>query len=208
VSTSSTNEPATSEPAASEPTASGRDTTGRKRWPPIRAGLIALAILLGLVDGCPLPPDKYTTPMQRPIVDFVRPIQQGFLSPLKWVTHSLRFSQRWALMQAARRDRFRFTVEGRAPDGTWSLLYRANDPDHAAFADILETHHIWGVWNPTDHMMAQYNAFIRWFTAHVLAERPDLTAVRTKQEKIIIADGDFRGTGEFTTVMTRERGPR
>jgi len=170
--------------------------------------LIGLALLIGLVDGCPLPPDRYVTPTQRPIVDIVRPTQQALLSPLKWVTRGIRFSQRWALMQAAPRERFRFTVEGRSPDGTWFVLFRANDPDHAAFADILETHHIWGVWNPTDRMMGQYNAFIKWFTGYALTARSDITAIRTKQEKVIIEDGKLRGTNEFTSVMTRERGPR
>lgn len=181
---------------------------GPRRWPAIRASLIGLAILVGLVDGCPLPPEKYVTPAQRPFVDVLRPAQQTLLAPLKWVTRGLRFSQRWALMQAAPRERFRFTVEGRTADGTWTVIYRANDPDHAAFADILETHHIWAVWNPTDRMPGQYNAFIKWFTAHVLANRPDLTAARTKQERVLIEDGELRGTGEFTSVMTRERGPR
>ncbi len=183
------------------------ETAARRRWPTIRAGLIAFAIFLGLVDGCPLPPDRYVT-WQRPIVDVVRPAQQKVLAPFKWVTKGVRFTQRWALMQAAARERFRFTVEGRTADGTWTVIYRANDPDRAAFADLLETHHVWGVWNPTDQMMGQYNAFVKWFTAHVLAERADLTAVRTKQEKVIIEDGELRSTNEFTAVMTRERGPR
>lgn len=181
--------------------------TKRRRWPQIRASLIGFTILVGLIDGCPLPPNKYVT-WQKPIVDVVRPIQQKILAPLKWVTFGVRFTQRWALMQAAARERFRFTVEGRAKDGTWSVIYRANDPDHDAFADMLETHHAWGVWNPTDEMMGQYKAFIKWFTGYVLDERPDLTAVRTFQEKVIIEDGELKGTGERTSTMTRERGPR
>ena len=75
------------------------------RWPPIRASLIGFAILVGLVDGCPLPPDKYVTPAQRPIVDTLRPAQQTVLAPFKWITSGLRFSQRWARMQAAPRER-------------------------------------------------------------------------------------------------------
>lgn len=175
------------------------------RWPQVRAGLIAFAIGIGLVDGCPLPPKQYVRPWQEPIVEVVRPIRNAVIRPFTWVTRAFRFSQRWALMQVADRERYRFTVEGRAADGTWSLLYRANDADHAAFADLLEGHHVWGTWNPTDRMMSQYSAFVGWFTGHVLAQRPDLAAVRTSQEKIVIEDGDLRGTGEFTVVMTRER---
>ncbi len=178
------------------------------RWPAIRASLIAFAILLGAIDGCPLPPEQYVTPAQRPFVDVLRPVQQKVLAPFKWVTRGLRFSQRWALMQAAPANRFRFTVEGRTADGTWVTLYRANDPDHAAFAGVLETHHVWGTWNPTDRTMGQYAGFVRWFTEHVLATRADLGAVRVFHEKVVIDAGDFRGTGERVSMMTRERGPR
>jgi hypothetical protein len=213
------------------PTASGGDTRSpngsNARWPTIRASLIAFAILLGAIDGCPLPPDQYVTSAQRPFVDVLRPAQQKVLAPFKWITHGLRFSQRWALMQAAPTQRFRFTVEGRirngiGPDGdridqhiggegtagTWITLYRANDPDHTDFASILETHHVWGTWNPTDRTMGQYAAFVRWFTSHVIATRADLDAVRVFHEKVIIEDGDVRGTGERTSLMTRERGAR
>ncbi|MFN0250714.1 MAG: hypothetical protein ACKV2T_27790 [Kofleriaceae bacterium] len=214
-----------SEPAPHEPRA---PTASKRRWPAIRAALIAFAILVGTIDGCPLPPEPHVTAAQRPFVDVLRPVQQKALAPFTWITRGLRFSQRWALMQVGPRERLRFTVEGRtsvasanahvAPTNpsessahaprTWVVLYRANDPDHDTFADVLETHHVWGVWNPTDRPMGQYPAFVRWFTAHVLAERPDLAAVRTKYEKVILEDGELRATGEFTSAMTRERGAR
>jgi hypothetical protein len=171
----------------------------------VRAALIGLALVIGLVDGCPLPPEPYVRPWQRGIVDVVRPMQRQALVPFRWVTRTLRFSQRWALMQAADRERYRFTVEGRTASGEWQVLFRANDADHAAFAEVLENHHVLGTWNPTDRMTSQYNAFVGWLTAYALAQRPDLAAVRTSQEKVLIEDGELRGTGERTAVMTRER---
>ena len=184
------------------------EPAAKPRWPAIRASLIGLAILVGLVDGCPLPPEPYVT-WQRPIVDVVRPVQQKVLAPFTWVSRGLRVTQRWALMQVAPRERYRFTVEGRtAVDGQWRVLYRANDPDHAELADMLESHHVWAVWNPTDRLMSQYAAFIRWFTAHVLAIHPELDAVRTGHEKVLLEDGELHGTGELTSVMTRTRSGR
>ena len=57
----------------------------RRRWPEVRAGLIALAIALGLVDGCPLPAPEHVLPWQAPIVDVVRPIQHAILADRKSV---------------------------------------------------------------------------------------------------------------------------
>lgn len=179
----------------------------RRRWPALRAGLIAGAIAIGLVDGCPLPPERDVLPWQRGIVDVVRPVQQAVMTPFAWIPRGLRFSQRWALMQVGPRDRFRFTVEGGTAAG-WSVLYRANDPDHAAFADQLENDHVFGTWNPTSRLTGQYTSFSNWFSAYVLAARPELSAVRLSYENIIIEDGELRGTGTFVFPMIRHRGSR
>lgn len=180
----------------------------RRRWPELRAGLIAAAIAIGLVDGCPLPPEPYVEPWQRDLVDLVRPVQDAVMTPFAWVSRGLRFSQRWAVMQVGPRERFRFTIEGREPAGGWTVLYRANDPDHAAFADQLEFHRVFGTWNPTDRPTGQYVAFTRWLSRHVLATRPALAAVRLSYEKILLEDGELHGTGTFVYPVIRQRGAR
>jgi hypothetical protein len=85
------------------------------------------------------------------------------------------------------------------------VLYRANDPDHALFADQLENHHVFGTWNPTDRLMSQSTLFSRWLSAKVLAARPELSAVRLSYEKVEIEDGELKGTGRFVFPMVRER---
>ncbi|MBA3452785.1 MAG: hypothetical protein H0T42_06830 [Deltaproteobacteria bacterium] len=180
----------------------------RRRWPEVRAGLIGLAILLGLVEGCPLPPAQYVRPWQAPFVDIVRPVQQTVLTPVRWIPRHLRFSQRWALFQVAERDAHRLEIQGRVLGGPWQPLFRAGDPSHAAYAELLEQERVRGVWDPTDRTMYQYHAFARWLTQRVLDDRPDLQAVRLRFEKIVIDDGTVRGTGVHVYPFGRERGTR
>ncbi len=177
------------------------------RWPEVRAGLIALAITLGAVDGCPIPPRRDTLPWQAPIVERIRPVQAAVLAPVRWVTRGLRFSQRWALMQVGPRLGARLTIEGRPAGGPWVVLYRAGDPAHAAFAAVLEQHQIYGTWCPTDRLPRQQPAFARWFAARVLAARPDLAEVRLSYEQVQIAGGTLTPTGRFVwgSVHARER---
>lgn len=183
-----------------------------RRWPEIRAGLLALAIGLGAVDGCPIPPRRDTLPWQAPIVERIRPVQEAVLAPLRWVTRGLRFSQRWALMQVGPRLGARLTVEGRPaaglPSAPWEVLYRAGDPAHAAFADVLEQHQIYGTWCPTERLPRQQPAFARWFAAYVLAARPDLAEVRLSYEQVTIADGALTPTGRFVWGSVHARAAR
>lgn len=180
----------------------------RRRWPEVRAGLIALAIVLGLVDGCPLPSPQYVRPWQAPIVDVVRPIQHAILAPFRWITRHLRFSQRWALFQVAERDAHRLEIDGRVHGGPWQPLFRAGDPAHAAYADLLEQERVRGAWDPTDRPMSQYPALARWLTQRVLDDHPELQAVRLRFEKIVIDEGTVRGTGIYVYPFGRERGQR
>jgi len=177
----------------------------RGGWPEVRASLIAAAIAIGLVDGCPLPPPQYVKPWQAPIVDAVRPIQQAILTPFRWITRSMRFSQRWALFQVAERDAHRLEIEGRERGGPWQLLFRAGDPDHSAYAELLEQERVRGAWDPTDRPMYQYHALARWLTLRILDDRPELAVVRLRFEKIEILDGAVRGTGVYVYPFGRDR---
>ncbi len=174
----------------------------------VRAGLIAFAIALGLVDGCPLPPPREVLPWQAPIVDAVRPVQRAVLTPFRWITSSMRFSQRWALFQVAPRDVHRLVIDGHTHGGRWQPLFIAGDPEHAAYADILEQERIRGAWDPTDRPMYQYPAFARWLTGRLLDDHPDLEVVRMRFETIEIVDGTVRGTGAFVYPFGRARGTR
>jgi hypothetical protein len=173
-------------------------------WRDIRAGAIGFAILIGLVDGCPLPSQPY--PWQRAVVETVRPVQQTAMRPFAWIAHDLRFSQKWALFQSAGRDRFRLEIEGLTKQG-WQLLYRAGDDDHREDSELLEYRRARGAWNPTDHATSQYRDFAAWLTARILREHPELSAARIQLEKIHIDDGIVTGTGERVYAYTRMRQP-
>jgi hypothetical protein len=179
----------------------------RPRWPELRAGLIGIAIVLGLVEGCPIPEPSETLAWQRGYTEAIRPVQRAVLVPFGWIARDLRFGQRWALFQVGPRERFRFVVEGRR-GGAWELLYRAGDPDHRAWADQLEYRRVAGARNPTDRAMQQYTGLAAWLTARVLAERPDLDAVRVRHARIVIDHGEVTDTGEHAMAYTRLRSAR
>jgi hypothetical protein len=178
----------------------------RPRWPELRAGLIALAIGFGLVEGCPQPQPGYERGWQRGYVAVLRPVQAAILAPVAWVPRELRFSQRWALFQVGARERFRLTVEGWArADGAWVVLYRAGDPAHRELAELLEHRRVQGAWNPTDRAAPGYTRLASWLTARVLAERPELDAVRISHERILADQGEIASLGERWFTYTRLR---
>ncbi|MDX2091928.1 MAG: hypothetical protein SFX73_28960 [Kofleriaceae bacterium] len=177
-----------------------------RRWPELRAGLIAVAIFLGLLDGCPLPDAAHTRPWNRPLVDVVRPVQRVVLRPFQWVREGVRFSQRWALFAAASQHRYRLEVQGQKADGTWDVLYRAGDPAHRAYADDLEDERVRGAWAPSDRPQERYPDFARWFGRRVLADHPEYTVVRLWFERIVLERGEVRGTGTYLLHVDTPRG--
>jgi len=178
-----------------------------RRWPDLRAGLIAIAFAFGLIEGCPQPQPGYERGWQRRYVAVLRPAQEVLLWPVAWLPRDLRFSQRWALFQVGSRERFRLTVEGDVR-GAWTVLYRAGDPEHRAYAELLEHRRVQGVWNPTDRVAGRYTEFASWLTARVLADRPELDGVRIWQERIFVDQGEVTGSGERWFVYTRPRSRR
>ena len=166
--------------------------------------MIALAITVGLVDGCPLPPSEYAASWQRPIVDVVRPVQRALMTPFRWITRVFVVTQRWGLFQVAPRDRYRLDVEGRRGE-SWELVFRAGDPDHDAYAGLLLDERVRGAWNPTDRAAPQFGPFSDWFLGTVLADHPEYAAARLQLERVVLApeDGEVRGSGTF--VMRQER---
>lgn len=178
----------------------------RRRWPQVRAGLIALAILIGLVDGCPLPDRAHTQAWNKPLVEVARPAQHVVMRPFVWIREGLRFSQRWGLFTRAPRDRFRLEVKGQKADGTWELLYRAGDPAYRAYADDLEDERVRGAWAPSDRPQERYPEFSRWFARRVLADHPEYKVVRTWFERVVLEGGVVRGTGTYLLHVDTPRG--
>jgi hypothetical protein len=175
------------------------------RWPQIRAGLIALAIFFGLVDGCPLPPPEDTPAWERDFVERVRSVQQLVLTPVAWIRPKLRVAQRWALYQAPSVDRYRIWIEGQDMYGRWHLLFRGGDPEHQADAQVIDHHRTRGTWDPTDTPPDQYPLFARWVTARVLAQHPDYIAARVRLEKVLLGSDGVTPLGQFIGQHMRPR---
>lgn len=170
-----------------------------RRWPEVRAGLIAIAIGFGLVDGCPLPDRETTLAWQRPIVEPVRAVRDVAEKPVAWIVPALRVSQKWALYQHPGGLHFRMWLEGQDRSGTWRLLYRAGDPEHAEDAAVIDSGRVWGVYTPTDEGKPplQYFAFCRWITGRALVRHPELVTARVRLEQIDIEDGVAKPTGAW-----------
>lgn len=176
------------------------------RWPQIRAGLIALAIGFGLVDGLPLPPPDDTPAWERGFVDGLRRAQRTVMWPVAWFGPHLRIAQRWALYQAPGTQRWRLWLEVRGRDGRWHVLYRAGDPAHQEYAEILETGRVSGSWEIPDKEPPQFSAFADWITARVLADHPEVTGVRMKMEKVVLTAEGVTDLGQFAHIHARDQG--
>lgn len=171
----------------------------RARWPVARAALIALAIALGLVNGCPLPERQRTPEWARGAVDALDAARTAVLDPVDWLGEDLKLTQRWTLFRGASRKRFRLLVEGKTATGPWQLLYRAGDPEYDAYDDILAYRRIRGTYSPGGQLTRmQYRPFSTWMSLRVLDDHPELLVARTRMERILIGEGEYTPTGEFT----------
>jgi hypothetical protein len=180
----------------------------RRRWPIARAVLIALAILIGLLDGCPLPPSRRTPTWARGAVAELASWRRSLLEPVAWIGRDLDIQQRWALFRGASRRRFRLYVEGQTTTGEWVVLFRAGDPTHDAYADILQYRRVRGTFAPSGQSIrGQYPSFALWMINRVLADHPEFVAGRTRMERLEITPDGVTATGEFAFEQVRKRGP-
>ena len=174
------------------------------RWPEVRAGLIALAIALGLVEGCPIPPRGETPEWERGFVEPIRSVQRAVLTPVAWIGPALHITQRWALFQASDPDRFRFEIQGQDAAG-WHLIFRASDPDHDAYEDLIRYRRVLGPFDPNKGPQDAYTRAGQWLGRRILADQPALLAVRLRFERVMLEDGEVHGSGiyDFPLVVVR-----
>lgn len=178
----------------------------RARWPVARAALIALAIALGLVDGCPIPERQYAPPWAYGLIDAVDAARTQVRRPVAWIGDDLDISQRWSLFRGASRKRYRLCVEGKTATGDWQLLHRAGDPEHAEYADLLAYRRVRGTYSPRgQNTRSQYQAFATWMILRALDDHPDFAVGRTRLERIVIGEGAYEPTGEFTLEHQERR---
>lgn len=178
------------------------------RWAAIRAGLIALAIVVGLLDGLPIPVaherpkmEQRLTPEMVDAVDAIDRVRKQLLVPFRPIGEHLRVHQRWKLFAGASRKRWRMWIEARTgPTAAWEVVYRVLDDEHAFMADPLEYRRVRGAWNPHSTLGPRggYRPFATWMGQRVLDAFPAYTEVRFQQERIYIGPrGGYRSTGEM-----------
>jgi hypothetical protein len=175
------------------------------RWPEIRAGMIAIAILFGLVDGCPLPSKEKTPEWEKGFVEPIRHAQRVALTPVAWVRPRLRIAQRWALYQAPAVDKFRMWIEGQDATGAWHLLFRAGDPEHDEDGALIDYTRPRGAWDPASKPPGQYGLFASWMTNRVLDGHPGFIAARVQLEQVELSPAGVRPTGRFVYPHIRQR---
>jgi hypothetical protein len=184
------------------------DPGAGRRWPVIRAVAIAAVILIGLVDGCPLPQPNQTAAWAKGPISEVRKARSQVLEPFRFIREGLEIYQRWTLFRGSSRKRFRVWIEGRTADGVWHVLYRADDSEHTWDSEVLEYRRIRGSYNPYgQRTRGSYEYFTPWMLDRVLTRRPEMVEARLRLEKIRIQPrGGFVPTGEFMFEKTRLRG--
>lgn len=174
-------------------------------WPDVRAGLVALALAFGLIDGCPLPRPGHVPAWQRGFVEPIRCVQHVALTPVRWLGASLHIGQRWALYQAPSTARYRLVIEGLDHNGSWQLLFRAGDPAHDDDGALIDYTRPRGTWDPTVDVPGQYARFADWMTARALARHPELTGARVALERVRLTPRGIEPLGELVQAHVRYR---
>lgn len=176
----------------------------------MRAALVALAIVVGLIDGCPIPNAKSVSPDLADTVKSWARTRRIVMTPFKPLGELLRLRQTWKLFPTAKIQQHRMWVEARktGTKDTWELLYRPHDPDHDFYADRIEYRRLRGVWNPgTSGTRSGYGPFVEWLSGEIFEARPDLDRVRVRMEKIVIdpREGGFVPSGSFELEKSQGR---
>ena len=190
-----------------------------RHWRELRALLIALAIALGLVDGCPVPrngaeraiADDRLGPTLTAAVGQLEAARTWVLRPVQPAAELFGLRQRWKLFAGAARQRFRMAIEVRAAgESTWRLWYRPHDDDHDFLAAQIGYRRVRGAWNPHSTYGARggYPIFGGWIADEIFARDPRAFEVRIRMERIVIgAHGDYRATGEqaYPLLISRDQ---
>lgn len=167
------------------------------RWPPIRAGLIAFAILIGMIDGCPLPPANDTPAWERGWIGPVRTVQAFAMKPFNWIGNALVVHQKFAVFTSPKEKRYRLTISTQqVAGGPWTPIYRAADPDHDAYDAQIRYRRMHGTWDPINDPGPRYHQFAEWIAARIFADTT-ATGVQVRFERIWMELGEPRDLQVF-----------
>lgn len=181
-------------------------------WSTIRALLLGAAIVVGLLDGCPVPSERDLQLWPSALVPFGQGLsatRAWLMTPFNWLRDGLGVSQRWSLFSGAHESRFRMWIEARSAHGSWEILFRAHDPLHRYQADLIEYRRLRGAWNVYKRgPNAGYPVFVDWISRTIFLD-PALRfdEVRVRMEPIDVSrhGRPLVGIGEFQHELRRER---
>jgi hypothetical protein len=187
--------------------------SGGPAWPTARALLIALTIAVGLIDGAPIPTPRVMErlpPFLRDVSTGLGDLQAALLAPWRPIKDIFAINQRWAMFSTTGGIRYRMWVEARtALAGSWTLLYRAQDPEHTFLGDTLGYRRVRNVYNPSRRIGAKstYPAFVSWIAREIFEREPQFDEVRVRMERgRILAQGEgFEPMSEFDYELVRRR---
>lgn len=188
------------------------ESKGGGMWPSLRAALVALAIVVGLVDGAPIPSSRVMdrlSPALRDAAMTLRDVQAFLLTPFLPIKETFAIAQRWAVFATTGGVRYRMWIEARTGDGPWTLLFRIHDPEHARFESVIGYRRVKNIYNPSRAIGAKstYPAFVSWIAREVFISEPKFDEVRVAMERgQILEEGrGFEPFGEFDYVELRTR---
>jgi hypothetical protein len=170
----------------------------------VRAALITVVLFLAFVAGWPRRIPKmvrgWPPALAAPLL-VLPELQAKILAPFAPVAGLLGIgSEDFTLFTGTGGKRYRFWLEGQERTGSWTLLYRAQDPEHAYLAEALEYRRVLNLWNPHhDWISDGYPYFARGLARRVFRDRPEFRKVRLRMEEVTIlrdAQG-FEPTGKF-----------
>ncbi|MET0596103.1 MAG: hypothetical protein ABW133_25615 [Polyangiaceae bacterium] len=183
-----------------------------KWWPSVRAALILLAIVVGLVDGAPIPTPRVMDRLSPPMRDAamrLREWQALLLTPFRPIKETFAVSQRWSVFATTGGTRYRMRIEARAGDGPWTLLFRIHDPEHALLSSVIGYRRVKNVYNPSRSVgvKGSYPAFATWIARSVFRDEKAFDEVRVSMERgqILEEGAGFEPLGEFDYVEVRQR---
>jgi hypothetical protein len=151
--------------------------------------LIALVIILGLISGFPTPsPERvaHAPAALRWLVQGIPRAQSVLLAPFRFATRDCQIGQRWTLFSTTGGIRYRLEIEARSRRSKrWTLLYRAQDPEHAFMHQLLDYRRVRNGWNPSRHgIKRSYDPFVLWVSRTILASEPRFDRVRSRMARV------------------------
>lgn len=186
----------------------------RAEWRTVRAFAIALVLVLGFVAGWPRRIEKLVRPWPKPLAALalkLPELQAKLLAPFAPVANLFGItSEDWPLFTGTGGTRYRVWLEAQSKSGrSWTLLYRAHDPEHRYFAGGLEYRRVLNLWNPHfSYISEAYPAFAQGLARRIFRENRRFVRMRLRMEEVTIrAKGrGYAPTGRFVyeRVVGRE----